>query len=531
MDANRNSRPVPVIENELSFSRKKKSTSASSTEHHETPRSPAKTAPPISRIFRHRPTSTPGACAVSFRKSQQVQQETNIQSPFYTNLDKLYFDQCFTRLSFLGSGSFGLVVKVQSKEDGKLYAVKKSRERFRSDADRKHHLEEVNKNELIKEHCNCVRFYKAWEECDHVYIQSELCEMSLKDYAENVQSIEETEIWNVIVDLSIGLKHLHDSNFAHMDIKPANLFLGRDGLYKIGDFGLVVELTRDLNDAMDGDSKYLAPELMEGKFSKAADIFSLGITILELACSLELPRGGDLWHQLRNNELPFEFTQGLSDDLIILVSNMMDRNPDNRPTINEIINKPCFVQAKKLREIFHTKELSSSKFSTFLFYILGIFFNLFSFFLNGFNTFWYEKRQTSHVKRELVPCITINEPIEIRQGTPEGVGCISCYTPTQFSSSSSPALSPVFKDSPTFQSTAARLKEDLLRISPIDHHTPKNSNISQRFDDYSPCASSGASSERAVRSKLFSYSDDEEEEVSVHSLSLNLMKVFDEDSG
>ena len=43
---------------------------------------------------------------------------------------------------------------------------------------------------------------------------------------------------------------------------------------------------------------------------------SLGITLLELASDLDLPRGGDTWHQLRNGQLPDVFTQGLQINLI-----------------------------------------------------------------------------------------------------------------------------------------------------------------------------------------------------------------------
>ena len=46
---------------------------------------------------------------------------------------------------------------------------------------------------------------------------------------------------------------------------------------------------------------------MQGQFSTAADIFSLGISLLELACDLELPSGGPTWQQLREGELPLEF--------------------------------------------------------------------------------------------------------------------------------------------------------------------------------------------------------------------------------
>lgn len=43
------------------------------------------------------------------------------------------------------------------------------------------------------------------------------------------------------------MKHLHDSDMIHMDIKPANIFIGLDGLCKIGDFGLVLELSKVSN--------------------------------------------------------------------------------------------------------------------------------------------------------------------------------------------------------------------------------------------------------------------------------------------
>lgn len=57
----------------------------------------------------------------------------------------------------------------------------------------------------------------------------------------------------------------------------------------------------------EGDSRYIAPELLQGRFTKAADIFSLGITILELACNLDLPKNGHLWQKLRDGLLPDEF--------------------------------------------------------------------------------------------------------------------------------------------------------------------------------------------------------------------------------
>lgn len=132
-----------------------------------------------------------------------------------------------------------------------------------------------------------------------------------------------------------ALKHLHDKNFVHFDLKPDNIMISKEGVYKLGDFGLLVNLIEVcyslintqfcfsiINEfqhkakesksytSSDGDSKYLAREVLEGSISTAADIFSLGITMLELATDLVLPSNGPLWHQMRNGILPEEYTKG-----------------------------------------------------------------------------------------------------------------------------------------------------------------------------------------------------------------------------
>jgi len=548
-------RPVPVISDDATFSRKKKSLLNDSLY---APRSPVKSAPPISRIFRHRRGSTPGAHSVSFRKSQ-VQGDVSMISPLYKTFDQLYFDQCFTKLSKVGVGSFGEVWKVQSKEDGKLYAIKKSRDRFRGDFDRKQRLEEVNKSERVQGHPNCVHFYKAWEELDNLYIQYELCEMSLKDYAEKVQVVEEKEIWKMIVDLCHGLKHLHDAQLAHMDINPANLFLGRDGHYKIGDFGLVVELTRDLADAMDGDSKYIAPELLEGIFSKAADIFSLGITILELACSLELPKGGPLWQQLRRKQLPVEFTTGLSDDLILLVSSMMDPDPCNRPTVEQILEMPCVkqVSCRTAPQPSYTQAVSRP-FVTLWFMLVWLFTTLASFFKRAPS----QPRSPHPLPPQSRKSRTPSPKIQERNRIYGEDGCtplntlyiqpkVHETTTTRVSNTShqhvmfsSPAkcshtkprahvVSPLFnKNSPLFRpmfkqdsSSSTRSSPSSFGESPITKDTLDDS---PNLTDCSP--QTGTVSERIVRSRLFTCSSDEDDDFDLQKVPKNLMSSFKDDS-
>jgi len=136
------------------------------------------------------------------------------------------------------------VLRVRHREDGRHYAVKVAREKYRGASDRARKLEEVRKHQVLLPHNNCVHFYQSWEENGRLYQQFELCEASLADVAEKKHELPESIIWSYAVDLLLAVKHLHDHNLIHMDIKPENIFIGMDGICKLGDFGLVIDLTK-----------------------------------------------------------------------------------------------------------------------------------------------------------------------------------------------------------------------------------------------------------------------------------------------
>ena len=279
--------------------------------------------------------------------------QTAILSKHYDeNCDELYFQQCFEVFSTLGSGFFGDVFKVRSKEDGKFYAVKKSRERFKGSSDRQAKLQEVAKHEHLPEHPNLVKFYKAWEEQQRLYIQIELCECSLSMFADLNHDMPESVVWNFLIDMLQAVDHLHSHKYLHLDIKPENIFISKDGLYKLGDFGLVVDLSkRSSIDPLEGDPKYLAKETMQGIFTEAADMFSLGVTTLELACDLDLPTGGDTWHLLRNNGIPEYCFKNISPELKHIIKKMMNSDYLKRPSACELLNNPIIKKLRRKRNI------------------------------------------------------------------------------------------------------------------------------------------------------------------------------------
>lgn len=347
MDAFSSPRPTPrFFTDAQTFSTKKaKGTPRDSLP----PRPPVKSAPPVSRIFPHRPVQR--AQIISFRSEDSNGSFLGRVDNDNVNDRNLYFEQEFESICKIGMGSFGEVYKVKCKEDGKLYAVKRSHERFRGECDRRRKLEEVAKHETLPPHPNCVTFYRAWEERQRLYIQTELCKISFSEYTDQHHDMMEEGIWNFLVDLLMAVKHLHDHNLIHMDIKPENIFISYDNICKLGDFGLVLDVSKgsDLSEAQEGDPKYMAPELMDGKFGKPADIFSLGMTTLELAGDLDLPRGGDGWHLLRSGTIPEEFLRDKSFDLKYVIRQMLDPDPRSRPTVDQVLAFPYVRKMWKRR--------------------------------------------------------------------------------------------------------------------------------------------------------------------------------------
>lgn len=310
--------------------------------------------------------------------------------------------QKFEIIGKIGSGYFADVYKAKSFHDGQYYAIKRSSIPFTSNSDRLRKLQEVKNHQSLPLHPNCVRYYDSWEEDGYVYIQTELCKTSLNGILETSEEhkLPEHVVWGYLLNLLSAVQHLHDHDLIHLDIKPDNIFISFDNVAKLGDFGLMCHCS-DLNsstispqdtklnktngspdivihadntflsdefddsfnhqshddsgiinrsdesiDSIDeGDSKYLASETMQGKFTKAADIFSLGITIFEVASGLDLPQRGETYHKLRQNEIDDLYFNGLSADLVMIIKMMMEKDYTKRPTVGDLL-KLDFVQLR-----------------------------------------------------------------------------------------------------------------------------------------------------------------------------------------
>ncbi len=101
-------------------------------------------------------------------------------------------------------------------------------------------------------------------------------------------------------EVALGLAAVHEATMVHRDVTPSNVYLGRDGTVKLGDFGIALgERARTLRAAsavLKGKYAYLAPEQVSAEpFDGRADIFSLATVIAEMVLGEPLwPGGGQL---------------------------------------------------------------------------------------------------------------------------------------------------------------------------------------------------------------------------------------------
>ncbi|KAG0422908.1 hypothetical protein HPB47_001291 [Ixodes persulcatus] len=92
---------------------------------------------------------------------------------------ELYLHQCFHVDSKLGQGSFGVVYKVRSREDGRWYAVKEAHRAVPQHEGPSGQAAGGGEARVPGPAPNCVRFIKAWEENFRLYIQMELCHSNM----------------------------------------------------------------------------------------------------------------------------------------------------------------------------------------------------------------------------------------------------------------------------------------------------------------------------------------------------------------
>lgn len=142
--------------------------------------------------------------------------------------------------------------------------------------------------------------------------------------------------------------HLKENNIAHRDIKPENLMVEKDGYLRLIDFGLATRLKNGLK-SFSGTPEYIAPEVLQEKTWSARylDMWSWGCLTYKLMYGVTPFEGPDATSVFLNTlTSPIRFPrtkQNISDDAKNLISKVLERKYDARPSMEEIKAHPFFA--------------------------------------------------------------------------------------------------------------------------------------------------------------------------------------------
>ena len=249
-------------------------------------------------------------------------------------------------VKLLGQGGFGRALLVLT-ETGEQKVLKEVCTERLSEVKQRAVSQEINTLKLMK-HANIIRYERHFFKDGNTYILMEYANRGdLSEFIRNRrgEKIAEDTIVDWFVQMCLALKYVHDRKIIHRDVKPANFFLTDLGIVKLGDFGLATFLqnTNALLQTSIGTPFYLAPEVCRGqRYNQKADVWALGCVLYEM-CTLKRAFYGfsvkDLLIQIQYRTPP-RLPSSYSPELRALLSHMLRKNPDERPTVNQILTLP-----------------------------------------------------------------------------------------------------------------------------------------------------------------------------------------------
>jgi serine/threonine-protein kinase len=196
-------------------------------------------------------------------------------------------------------------------------------------------------------HPNIVEMYDVGEDDGNYFLVMEFVDgRTLKSLVKKRGALSLTEVIDIMLQLTSGIAHAHDSYLIHRDLKPQNVLMLEDGRAKITDFGIAValnstELTQT-NSVM-GSVHYLPPEQANGGgASVKSDIYSLGILMYELLIG-KLPFKGEnaVEIAIKHMKEPIPSVRSQNESIPQSIENIIlkacAKNPKNRyDSVNEM---------------------------------------------------------------------------------------------------------------------------------------------------------------------------------------------------
>ena len=224
--------------------------------------------------------------------------------------------------------------------DGGQVAVKVLRPELADDPDfRRRFRREVAALMRVKGLCT-VRVIEADTESPRPFMVTEYAEgPSLAEYIDSHGLIGPDMLYGLATGLAEALTMIHEAGIVHRDFKPSNVIL-TEASPKVIDFGIAQALdatSMTRTGMMVGSAGFMAPEQISGRPGPAADIFVWGVTVAYAATGQPPFGTGDTHAVLYRVMYGDPDIAGVSDLLRPLVAAALSKDPDQRPTAQQLL--------------------------------------------------------------------------------------------------------------------------------------------------------------------------------------------------
>ncbi|CAI5708274.1 unnamed protein product [Peronospora destructor] len=248
--------------------------------------------------------------------------------------------QDFEMLSVLGKGSFGAVMLVRFKKDGRVFALKIIKKNNMDPADVQNAMEERQILQRIHHPYICGLVF-AFQTNERLYLGMKYYAAGDLFYHLNMKghlSVKDAKLYGA--ELVLAISYLHELHILYRDLKPSNIMIDSEGHIGVVDFGLSKQHIYGSNfgvKTLSGTAEYVAPEALaqsadgSRNYGKAYDWWSLGIVIYEMLVG-ESPFYDENEHKMLSRIAYSDviFPSDFPRDAYKLVKGLLSKDPKQR---------------------------------------------------------------------------------------------------------------------------------------------------------------------------------------------------------